>query len=974
MRKTLALLILGGLPALAEPLKVALLWHMHQPPYQDPRTGTYGAPWVRMHGADSYPWMAEVLKDYPQVKVNFNLTPTLIRQIQDYLKGAEDAYERVSKKPLAELTLEEKGFIQERFFDINPKILGQSPRYRELQAKKSRGETFSDQDIQDLRALWNLYWIHPEYVEKDPGLKALKAKDQGFTQEEVLYILRAQRGLLARTLPLYRELAARGQAELLTSPFHHPILPILVDKKAIRESNPNLKVPEEPIAWPEDALWQVEAGRAYFQEVMGLLPPGAWPPEGAVSQKAAAIYARAGVRYLVTDEAILGRSGVPVTPASLARPYRLETEGGPIFIFFRHRDLSDRIGFAYHSMDPKTAVEDFIQTLLEFREKVGPGAVLTIALDGENAWENYPDRGVGFRRLLYQRLAEEKARGRIETILFSEVFDPKAPELERLATGGWAGDFAMWAGEPEENEAWDRLSQARQAVMAYRERSGEDEALRKAMSYIYAAQASDWFWWYGYDTAFPNHPVFDEAFRALLRAVYQAIGQEPPEELYIAVRSPAPLSGSPGRIQPKLDGRVNPGEWDRAGCYLDLDAGTMQTPKDLIRRVCLGYDEAHIYLLVELRDGLKARDLLGQGYRLMVYADQKGNPKGAAFPEGGRQGLGFPLAQRLALDLDQAQEEEGVLVREAYEEGGWVLRSSPADLKGRRGFVNEVLELRIPYSTLGVEAGDTVRLAVALMGPEGLLDTAPSDHPLALSLPQRLQGRPLLEIQDPEGDEHGPGTYTYPLEKAFEPYRGLFDLLRFQILDSGATWTLVFTFKAMTNPWGAPAGFSHQLINLYLDYKPGGRTEPFAPGANVRFSPNHPWDLFIKAAGWPQYGQRVGFPTGEDTAEGILVSSDPGEGRVILTLDKRHFSPEPGQKVCLYLLVGSQDGYGPDHFRPVAREAGPWNLGGARDGYAPRVVDYLWPEKGVQEGLLDNYSEADSRYALLEPHCITWPE
>ncbi|BDG23036.1 hypothetical protein [Thermus thermophilus] len=146
---------------LAQPLKVAILWHQHQPPYENPLTGQYEGPWVRMHGVNDYPWMAEVLLEFPEVKVSFDYTSTLLKQIQDYLSGkAKDAYWRVSEKPASALTPEERAFVVERFFDINPRFVAESPRYQELQAKRNRGEAFTDQDLTDLRVLWNLLWIN----------------------------------------------------------------------------------------------------------------------------------------------------------------------------------------------------------------------------------------------------------------------------------------------------------------------------------------------------------------------------------------------------------------------------------------------------------------------------------------------------------------------------------------------------------------------------------------------------------------------------------------------------------------------------------------------------------------------------------------------------------------------------------------------------------------------------------------------
>ncbi|WP_238529930.1 hypothetical protein [Thermus parvatiensis] len=211
--------------------------------------------------------------------------------------------------------------------------------------------------------------------------------------------------------------------------------------------------------------------------------------------------------------------------------------------------------------------------------------------------------------------------------------------------------------------------------------------------------------------------------------MYRTLGQKPPEELFIAVRPPAQPQGAPGRVRPTLDGRATPEEWQGAAYLADLDGTTMQTPDDLIRGVALGFDEQNVYLRVDLRDGVRARDLVGQGYRLHVYATTPREEGGAAFPEGAEVSLGFPLQQRITLDLDQVREGQGVLVRFAYREGAWVMASSPADLAGRRAWVDEVVEMRIPYTTLKAEAGDTLRLAVVLERGVGCSTPPPTGLP-----------------------------------------------------------------------------------------------------------------------------------------------------------------------------------------------------------------------------------------------------
>lgn len=287
----------------------------------------------------------------------------------------------------------------------------------------------------------------------------------------------------------------------------------------------------------------------------------------------------------------------------------------------------------------------------------------------------------------------------------------------------------------------------------------------------------------------------------------------------------------------------------------------MQTQDDLLRGVYLGFDEQNVYLRVDLREGMRATDLLGRGFRLHVYATTPGEEGGAAFPEGSRASLGFPLQQRITLDLDQVRDGEGVPVRYAYRDGAWVLATSPADLRGRRAYVGEVVEMRLPHTTLRAEPGDTLRLAVVLEREGRVVDTAPDAHPLALSLPQRLAGKEVLAIPDPEGDEHGPGTYTYPKDNAFAPFQGLFDLLEMRILDSGATWTFVFSFKEMTNPWGPRRASATSSSTSTWTSRTGGAPTPSPRGPRWPLTPSTPGTSSSRRRAGPSMGSGWGFPT-----------------------------------------------------------------------------------------------------------------
>lgn len=168
-----------------EPLNVILIWHQHQPLYKMPGTLEYEMPWVRAHAVNDYPYMADLVYEYlDEGSVTFNYVPSLLLQINDYLENdAMDEYMRLSYKE--NLTEEEKEFVIEHFFDINPQFVKKSNRYTELQEKKSNGEKFNDQDLLDLKVLWNLYWINVDYIENDNKLTELVKQDGNYSMDDV---------------------------------------------------------------------------------------------------------------------------------------------------------------------------------------------------------------------------------------------------------------------------------------------------------------------------------------------------------------------------------------------------------------------------------------------------------------------------------------------------------------------------------------------------------------------------------------------------------------------------------------------------------------------------------------------------------------------------------------------------------------------------------------------------------------------
>src|SRR4029450_2724919 len=167
--------------------RVALFWHMHQPFYQDLVTGEHVLPWVRLYALKDYWGMVAMLRDFPQVKVTFNLVPSLFTQLQAFARGeAHDRHLELGLKPADSLSEDERAFCVGEFFHAHrPRMIDPYPRYREL--LELRGNTdgglsarlqaaqFSADDIRDLQAWHTPVWIDAEYHEHDERVRALVA-------------------------------------------------------------------------------------------------------------------------------------------------------------------------------------------------------------------------------------------------------------------------------------------------------------------------------------------------------------------------------------------------------------------------------------------------------------------------------------------------------------------------------------------------------------------------------------------------------------------------------------------------------------------------------------------------------------------------------------------------------------------------------------------------------------------------------
>ncbi|ASJ08317.1 amylopullulanase [Thermococcus siculi] len=1018
----LAILVVGSIfganlktvgAAEPKPLNVIIVWHQHQPYYYDPIQDIYTRPWVRLHAANDYWKMAHYLSEYPDVHVAIDLSGSLIAQIADYMNGKKDTLQIITEKIAngEPLTVDEKWFMLQapggffdhtipwngepitdpngnpirdfwdRYTELKDKMQTAKAKYANLpleQQKVAVTNEFTEQDYIDLAVLFNLAWIDYRYIMDTPALRELykKVDEGGYTRDDVKTVLTHQMWLLNHTFEEHEKinyLLGNGNVEVTVVPYAHPIGPILND-----------------LGWEEDFDDHVKRSHELYKQYLGdgkVTPVGGWAAESALNDKTLEILAENGWQWVMTDQLVLDRLGVEKTTENYYKPWVAEFNGKKIYLFPRDHALSDRVGFTYGGMNQYEAVEDFVNELLKIQKENYDGSlVYVVTLDGENAWEHYPYDGKLFLTELYKKLEELQEQGLIRTVTPSEyiqLYGDKANKLtpkmmERLDLTGdnvnallkaqslgdlydmigvkenmqwpessWIdGTLSTWIGEPQENYGWYWLYQARKTLMEKRG-SMSQEDWEKAHEYLLRAEASDWFWWYGSDQDSGQDYSFDRYLKTYLYEMYKLAGVEPPSYLY-------------GNYYP--DGQP----YQKLG-PVGLKKGEVKTYSSLspqAKNVSVYFDDNGIHFVVN-----------GNVNEFEVSIYEAGKRTGNTFtmiqkkPDELRYSLWPYSADSVGLMITKhLVYKDGKA--EVYNATGYEGSEKLGDLEVKKE--GNSVEITVPFSY--IETPNDFYFATSTVDSNGNLDVITT--PVELKLPTEVKGVVIADIKDPEGDDHGPGTYTYPTDGVFKP--GVFDLLEFKLIEQTDSYVMQFKFKDLGgNPWNGPNGFSLQIIEVYLDFKDGGNSSPLkmfpdGPGSNVNVDPDHPWDVAFRIAGW-DYGNLIVLPDGTVLQGEMQISADPASNTIIVKVPKKYIQINEDYGLWGEIITGSQDGYGPDKWRPVAVDAEQWKLGGADpqaviNGVAPRVVDELVPEgfKPTQEEQLSSYDANAVKLATIK--------
>lgn len=723
------------------PLNVAFIWHMHQPFYKDTVTNVVVMPWVRLHAIKDYYDMVAILDDHPSLKQVFNLVPSLIQQIKDYIRGGIiDKYLEITLKPASELSLAEKAFVLERFCEVSwHKRVASHPHYLELVRKKESlftgdvlpVEEFSEDEYRDLQVWFNLSWFDPHIVKSDRELLRLMDKGGGFTEEEKKVVVGKQFEIMKKILPKYREMQEKGQVEIMVSPFYHPVLPLLCDTASATVALPEISLPNFRYAYPQDALEQVMSGVRVYRKNFGRRPLGLWCPELAVGEGILNVLYETGISWIVADEEILAKSvgedikrdsyGNAENPDFIYKPYLLERGKNRINIIFRDRLLSDLISFAYHSRPAEQAAGELVRRLREIAYRLGDlreKHLVTIALDGENCWEYYDNDGHDFLKVLYSKLEKDPLIKLVRVCDFLNAHPPKE-NIPWLFTGSWVhGNLGAWIGGPYHNKAWDYLALTREFLaktekeVLTRIRRGRLSAARREM---FIAEGSDWLWWFSHYHDSGMDELWDRQFRLHLRLVYRLLKKTPPAYLFTPVLGTTfeiPFTVPRGPILPVIDGRVtSENEWANAGyCDVTSHPRRMAKAEGLLRRLVYGYDSQDIYFRIDPTIELEELRLAGVEFSIYLSCPRAEDVTsltryGQASPL--LSELGFALAYELRFVCDKKGPR--VTLSKVGKEGKWV-----EVFEATEKACDQVVEVKVPLSKLGLSSGDKVSLALVV--------------------------------------------------------------------------------------------------------------------------------------------------------------------------------------------------------------------------------------------------------------------
>ena len=733
-------------------LSIAIYWHMHQPVYE--LGGVFLMPWARLHAVKDYLDMVEILDKYPRLKLNINMVPALLDELVQYTEhGFHDIHSSLTVSDIGELSDSEKEYILNNFFNSKYEtMVYKYPTYRKLFKKRFASNSvtinnFNDQEFSDLMALFNLSWIDPTHYEKYPELHRLAKKGKNYTQKDRIRIIELHKEIIKKIIPTYKKYIEQGRIEMTTSPYYHPIMPILCDYETAAKNLPSRENLPLNLDLKKDASHQIVAAIDRIEQVFGVRPKGFWASEYCLTDKVLELFAQHGIKWTVSDESILSKSinfefvrdfkGNLEDPYYLLKTYTYENKDSNIDVIFRDLHIPSLINFEYSNLDASISAGDLYNKIKSIQNKlmVSPddNHLLTIALDGENCWENYVNDGLDFLNMIYSKLEEDET---IETVLISDYIgrDNNKKTLNKIHPGSWINkDFNFWLGDPVKNLAWQYLNSVREDINRILQDKFDHPGLNQAMRELYIAEGSDWFWWYGEPNNSGQDNVFDFLFREHLKNSYKFLGCDYPGYLDRSIIDTA---------YENSDSRLKNSNYNSSWLYsesIDLVDGPVFQESKIFDNINYGFDNDNIYFKLELNPNFREQDeKKPKIHQFYIYTKNKTvkqhcssirltNKTEAVFPI-----IKSKYHNELLITLINNQLYPSYLSK-SVQDNLWVF----VDAKDMNINYNDKIEVRIPFDVLDLAPGEELEFVFVIANMGIRYTFMPKDTPLVIKRPMK---------------------------------------------------------------------------------------------------------------------------------------------------------------------------------------------------------------------------------------------
>lgn len=1011
------------------PINLAIVFNDHQPMYKVCGSDNYVLPWTEAHATAEYIEQALILHMFPDVNITYELSGSLLDQLVNistdpnfndtYIEGAFLPWSEVSNNSALYDNLTYDYFsIPNYVFELGEPA---SNLYAKLHNIWESGQKLNETQFEDVKVLWFLYDVSTPLVEGTLGAKWINSvmwslhNQTSFNQSDLVYILNYSKWLTGQVIPAFRSdimgnSSGSNNAELFTSPFYHPLVPLLL---ATNISGPQGTIYKS--SYLSDVLAQVNISFGQFYHLFGEYPKALYSPEAAVSYGTIQVANETGAEWTQSAQATLDKSGVDAmafgdsgsnvtTMENLYTPYEaVGANNSTVYMFFRDGYVSDQWGFDYGDEPTWTAVDNFINYLKDIYSAIPMDhhnkTVVTVLLDGEN-WmfmSPFAEDGVPFLMDLYTALEQNSSMIRTVTpsqyLHFAQEHNIGIPKLYHLATASWnAGSgtslpyqsniyLTQWSGDSVQDFYWQALQNVRSEVVSYERTNNlvqiqnytafeqnltantKEGALTRAWHGIYDAEGSDWYftmapWTIGGSNTIP----FDYLFKGDLSYALKQIGLPIPAYLNESPALPLiPYKNLSTAVPftPTLNGYSQYTDQEPGGLAFSVNNQTSWSYAAVYKST-----GATTYGITNVSIDMDASDLF-------VQVNISGNPSVFVTNPNATMDLFFSqpnqgYSSNISMDVQSATFQTPLFSQDIGFPALYMVSIAPSTFRNGAGEYNVYESMGFgqwsyQFNDVNVPAyiGSSIQFLIPFSYINyvpgnsfalAVFETVGNEHsiltPIYQNIPLSLAQYTPISSIHNTVPDNGPGNYTYP-EKPTQIPPGSLDLQWVNVSINSFDMKWVLTFGQLWNIWNGSYGFSNQIVNIFISDGSSAGSTYLGPGPNANST--EPWQTMLYISGFSTYAQTLG---GTET-NGIIVQANLSARTVTAVFPLTYVGSDP-QSYKYVIVAGSYDGYGTNGWRIVEQSNtsnGGWQGGGGDPPWSSNIYDYIAPAT-VGEGNL----------------------